>query len=134
MHWVGPVSSRTSPGSAPRPCRNPEELSMIATCMRLLVLAAALAVAAPTVAQTMEFACPTPGTIFTYDSGVSVVARGQEGMDCAMENVGGKPFKVRALLISNPSSDGSNTSALIAALRPERLWPLKVGNRIEATY
>ncbi len=107
---------------------------MIATSMRFLAFAASLAVAAPAVAQTMDFSCPKPGTTFTYDSGVSVVARGQENMDCVMENVGGKPFKVRALLISNPSSDGSNTSALIAALRPERLWPLKVGNRVEATY
>jgi hypothetical protein len=100
-----------------------------------LALGAALCgLAAPGFGQTMEFGCPTPGTTFTYDSGVSVVARGQEGMDCAMENVGGKPFKVRALLISNPSSDGSSTSALIAALKPERLWPLKVGHRVEATY
>ena len=106
---------------------------MIAT-MRFLALATFMAFAAPAVAQTMEFACPDPGTTFTYDSGVKVVARGQEDMDCKMENDAGKPFKVRALLISNPSSDGTNTSALIAALRPERLWPLKVGNRIEATY
>jgi hypothetical protein len=107
---------------------------MIATRLCFLALTASLAFAAPAAAQTMEFGCPTPGTVFTYDSGISVVARGQDNMDCAMENVGGKPFKVRALLISNPSSDGSNTSALIAALRPERLWPLKVGNRIDATY
>ncbi len=105
--------------------------------MRASCLAVALtlvAITSPAIGQTMEFACPSPGTIFTYDSGISVVARGQNGMDCNMENVGGKPFKVRALLISDPSSDGTNTSALIAALRPERLWPLKVGNRIEASY
>ena len=85
-------------------------------------------------AQTMEFGCPEPGTTFAFDSGISVVARGQEGMDCKMEIVGGAPFKVRGLLIANPSADGANTSALIAALRPERLWPLKVGNKIEASY
>jgi hypothetical protein len=105
--------------------------------MRVFCSATVLAIAAfvsPAIGQTMDFACPDPGTTFIYDSGVSVVARGRDGMDCTMENAGGKPFKVRALLISNPSSDGTNTSALIAALRPERLWPLKVGNKIEATY
>jgi hypothetical protein len=101
------------------------------------VLAPAFAIAVfaiPAASQTMDFACPEPGTTFTYDSGVSVVARGRDGMDCTMENVGGKPFKVRALLFSNPSSDGANISALIAALRPERLWPLKIGKKIDATY
>jgi hypothetical protein len=82
----------------------------------------------------MEFACPEPGTTITFDSGVNVVARGQEGMDCKMEVVGGAPFKLRALLIANPSPDGANTSAFIAAVRPERLWPLKVGNKIEASF
>src|SRR6266481_5186779 len=107
------------------------------TTMRASCLAAALALAAfasPASGQTMEFGCPDPGTTFTYDSGVNVVARGQDGMDCKMEIVGGAPFKVRALLIANPSPDGADTSAFIAALRPERLWPLKVGNKIEASY
>jgi hypothetical protein len=85
-------------------------------------------------AQTMEFACPAPGTTFVFDSGANVVARGQEGMDCKMEIVGGKPFKVRGLLFDNPAADGSDKSAFIAALRPERLWPLAVGKKIEATY
>ncbi len=106
--------------------------------MRSLFSALVLAVAAfvpPAVGQpTMDFACPEPGTTFTYDSGTSVVSRGRDGMDCAMDTVAGKPFKVRALLISNPSSGGGDTTGLIAALRPERLWPLKVGNKIEATY
>ena len=66
-------------------------------------------------AQTMEFACPDPGTTFTYDSGVKVVARGRSGMDCNMERVGGGPFKLRALLFDNPSADGNDTSAFIAA-------------------
>ena len=85
-------------------------------------------------AQTMEFACPDPGTTFTYDSGTKVVARGHDGMDCTMEIVGGKPYKLRALLIDNPSPDGRDTSAFIAALRPERLWPLQVGKKIEADF
>jgi hypothetical protein len=109
---------------------------MIAT-MRASGLAVALALAAfasPASGQTMEFGCPNPGTTFTYDSGTNVVARGQDGMDCKMEIVSVAPFKVRALLIANPSPDGADTSAFIAALRPERLWPLKVGNTIEASY
>ena len=84
-------------------------------------------------AQTMEFACPAPGTTFVFDSGANIVARGQEGMDCKMEIVGGKPFKVRALLFDNPSADGSDKSAFIEALKPERLWPLAVGKKIEAS-
>src|SRR5260370_3078809 len=94
---------------------------------------ALLAFAGPAFAQTMEFACPGAGTPFTFDSGVNIVARGQDGMDCAMDVVGGKPFKVRGLLIANPSPDGSDTSSFIAALRPQRLCPLKVGNKIEPT-
>jgi hypothetical protein len=92
------------------------------------------AFAGPAAAQTMEFDCPSPGTVFTYDSGTKVVARGRDGMDCTMEVQGGKPSKVRALLIDNPSADGSDTSAFIAALRPERLWPLQIGKKIEADY
>jgi hypothetical protein len=105
--------------------------------MRVLSLAAAMtfvALAVPAFGQTMEFGCPNPGTTFTFDSGVNIVARGQEGMDCKMEIVGGAPFKVRGLLIANPSPDGADTSSFIAALRPERLWPLKVGNKVEASY
>lgn len=85
-------------------------------------------------AQTMAFACPEPGTTFTYDSGVKVVARGRDGMDCLMDRVGGKPFRLRALLLDNPSPDGADTSAYINALKPERLWPLEVGRKIEARY
>lgn len=85
-------------------------------------------------AQTMQFACPEPGTTFTYDSGVKVIARGRDGMDCTMDRVGGKPFKLRALLFDNPSPDGADMSAYINALRPERLWPLEVGKKIEARY
>jgi len=97
-------------------------------------LAVALLCAGAASAQTMEFACPDPGTTFTYDSGVKVVARGREGMDCTMERVGGQPFKLRALLFDNPSADGADLTAYIAALRPERLWPLEVGKKIEASY
>jgi hypothetical protein len=85
-------------------------------------------------AQTMEFACPDPGTTFTYDSGVKVVSRGRDGTDCNMDRVGGKPFKLSALLFDNPSPEGNDTSAYVAALRPERLWPLEVGKKIEARY
>ena len=105
--------------------------------MKLPALSALLAVCAlsgAASAQTMDFACPDPGTTFTYDSGVKVVARGRDGMDCTMERVGGKPFKLRALLFDNPSAEGNDTSAYIAALRPERLWPLEVGKKIEASY
>ena len=100
----------------------------------LAVAAALCGLATPGFGQTMEFGCPEPGTTITFDSGVSVVALGEEGMDCKMEVAGGAPFKLRALLIANPSPDGASTSAFIAALRPERLWPLKVGNKIEASY
>ena len=99
-----------------------------------VLLAALLVPSAMASAQTMEFACPDPGTTFTYDSGTKVVARGRDGMDCNMEIVGGKPYKLRALLIDNPSPDGADTSAFIAALRPERLWPLQVGKKIEASF
>jgi hypothetical protein len=100
----------------------------------LSVLSAALLCSGTASAQTMAFACPDPGTTFTYDSGVKVVARGREGMDCTMDRVGGKPFKLRALLFDNPSADGADLTAYIAALRPERLWPLEVGKKIEASY
>src|SRR5262249_26224385 len=83
------------------------------------LLAGSLACSAA--AQTMEFGCPAPGTVIAFDSGIKVVSRGQDGMDCNMEEMGGKPFKIRALLISNPGPDGSNMGPFIAALRPERL-------------
>jgi len=104
--------------------------------MKMRPAAVVLAALFPTMAaaQTMDFACPEPGTTFTYDSGVKVVAKGRDGMDCTMEIVGGRPYKLRALLIDNPSPDGKDTSAFIAALRPERLWPLEVGKKIEARY
>ncbi len=103
--------------------------------LRCLPFALAMTAFAGTAsAQTMEFACPAPGTTFVFDSGANIVARGQEGMDCKMEIVGGKPFKVRGLLFDNPAADGSDKSAFIAALKPERLWPLAVGKKIEATY
>ncbi|KAK6020389.1 hypothetical protein OSTOST_13957, partial [Ostertagia ostertagi] len=106
-----------------------------ADCPPLLsTLSAALLTAGAASAQTMEFACPDPGTTFTYDSGVKVVARGRSGMDCNMERVGGGPFKLRALLFDNPSADGNDATAFIAALRPERLWPLEAGKKIEASY
>ena len=41
---------------------------------------------------------------------------------------------MRALLFDNPSPDGSDKSAFIEALKPERLWPLDVGKKIEASY
>ncbi|SEP01858.1 hypothetical protein SAMN02990966_03712 [Rhodospirillales bacterium URHD0017] len=85
-------------------------------------------------AQTMDFACPAPGTTFTYDSGTKVVARGKDGMDCTMEIVGGKPYKLRALLFDNPAPDGADTTAYINALKPERLWPLAVGKKVEADF
>ena len=104
--------------------------------MKLRLVAALLAALAPgaLAAQTMDFACPAPGTTFTYDSGTKVVARGRDGTDCLMDRTGGKPFKISALLFDNPSADGTDTSAYIAALKPERLWPLEVGKRIEARY
>jgi hypothetical protein len=99
-----------------------------------LALAAAILPSAMAAAQTMDFGCPDTGTTFTFDSGVKVVSRGRDGMDCRMDTVGGAPFRLRALLIANPSPDGRDTSAYIAALRPERLWPLEVGKKIEARY
>jgi hypothetical protein len=103
--------------------------------LRLLsFVLAASSFAAAASAQTMEFGCPNPGTTFVFDSGVNIVARGRDGMDCTMEVAGGAPFKIRALLFANPAPDGSDTSAFIAALKPERLWPLEIGKKIEATY
>jgi hypothetical protein len=98
------------------------------------LLAATLLPSTMAAAQTMDFACPDPGTTFTYDSGIKVVAKGRDGMDCTMEIVGGKPYKLRALLFDNPAPDGSDVTSFIDALRPERLWPLSVGKKIDARY
>ena len=109
---------------------------MIST-MRAFCLAVALALAAfasPAIGQTMEFGCPDAGTTISFDSGTRIVSRGQDGMDCKMESADGKSFRVRGLLISSASPDGGDNSAFMAALRPERLWTLKVGNKIEASY
>ena len=99
--------------------------------MKLRSAAVVLAALLPSAvaAQTMDFACPDPGTTFTYDSGTKVVAKGRDGMDCSMEIVGGKPYKLRALLFDNPSTDGRDMSAFLNALKPERLWPLEIGKR-----
>ncbi len=94
----------------------------------------ALVLALPAAAQTMPFACPAPGTAISFDSGITVVARGQDGMDCKMDTVGGKPFRMRGLLFPNPSAEGADMTSFIEALRPERLWPLAVGKKIEANY
>jgi len=105
-------------------------------CLPLLTaftLASALP-AGNAAAQTMDFDCPAPGTTFVFDSGTRTVARGRTGMDCDMQVVGGAPFKLRGLLIANPGPDGSDMTAFTAALRPERLWPLEVGKKIEARY
>ncbi len=99
------------------------------------LFAVALALLAGTAAaQTMEFGCPKPGTAFTFDNGATMTARGQEGMDCVMQKEDGKGFKVRALLFANPAPDGSDISAFMAVLKPERLWPLAIGKKIEASY
>ena len=67
--------------------------------MRLAAaLIAALLLPVAAGAQTMEFGCPDPGTTFTYDSGVKVTAKGRDGMDCLMQIVDGKPYRLRALL------------------------------------
>jgi hypothetical protein len=103
--------------------------------LRRFSFAAALALMAGAAsAQTMEFGCPKPGTTFVFDSGTSMTARGMAGMDCTMQKIGGPAVKVRALLLDNPGPDGKNTSAFIAAIKPERLWPLAVGKKIEASY
>ena len=85
-------------------------------------------------AQTMDFDCPAPGTTITFDSGTQIVAKSRDGMDCVMDTVGGKPFKIRGLLFANPSASGGDMSDFINALKPERLWPLSVGKKIEADY
>lgn len=107
--------------------------------LRLAAAAAApllanLLLAPATAAQTMDFACPEPGTVVTYDSGTRVTARGRDGFDCLMESADGNPYRVRALLFDNPAPGGGDISPFIAALRPERLWPLQVGRKIEADY
>jgi hypothetical protein len=98
------------------------------------ILLATLLPSAMASAQTMDFACPDPGTTFAFDSGTKIVARARDGMACSMDIVGGTPFKMYALMIANPSPEGADTSAFIAAIRPERLWPLQVGKKIEARY
>ncbi len=103
--------------------------------LRCLSFAAALALlAGAAAAQTMDFSCPKPGTTFAFDSGTSMTAHGRDGMDCIMQKSGGPAVKIRALLFDNPGPDGKDTSAFIAAIRPERLWPLAVGKKIEASY
>lgn len=104
--------------------------------MKLRSAAVVLAALLPSAvaSQTMDFACPDPGTTFTYDSGTKVLAKGRDGMDCTMEIVGGKPYRLRALLFDNPAPGGTDTTAYINALKPERLWPLAVGKKIEADF
>jgi hypothetical protein len=103
--------------------------------LRRLSFAAMLALLTGTAsAQTMDFGCPKPGTTFVFDSGTTMTARGHDGMDCTMQFADGKGFKVRALLFANPAPDGSDISAFIAAVKPERLWPLAIGKKIEASY
>lgn len=103
--------------------------------LRRVSLAFALALLGGTAsAQTMEFGCPKPGTTFVFDNGVEVTARGREDVDCAMQFANGKSFRNRALLFANPAPDGSDISAFLAAVKPERLWPLQVGRKIEASY
>ncbi|WP_421995298.1 hypothetical protein [Reyranella sp.] len=106
----------------------------LAAVLTAALLPIAALPSAPAVAQTMDFACPEPGTTFTYDSGTKVTAKGRDGMDCLMQIVGGQPYRLRALLFDNPSPDGSDMTAFISALKPERLWPLEVGKKIEARY
>ena len=101
---------------------------------RLAFALAAVFLAGAAHSQTMDFACPAPGTTFTFDSGTKVVAKGRDKDDCLMDVAGGAPFRMRSLLFTNPAPDGSDSTAFIAALKPERLWPLEVGKRIEATY
>ena len=95
---------------------------------------AAIAFANGAHAQTMAFGCPASGTTITFDNDVVVTSQGQDGMDCKMDTKGGKPFKIRGLLFANPAADGGDMTTFIAALRPERLWPLEVGKKIEASY
>ena len=103
--------------------------------LRCFSFAATLALLAGTAsAQTMEFGCPKPGTTFAFDNGTSMTAHSRDGMDCVMQKSGGPAVKVRALLFDNPGPDGKDTSAFISAIRPERLWPLAVGKKIEASY
>ena len=102
--------------------------------LRIAAILAALLLPAAVQAQTMDFACPDPGTTFAYDSGIKVIAKGRDGWDCLMENVGGKPYKLRALLFDNPAAGGQDMSAFIAALKPERLFPLQVGRKVGADY
>jgi hypothetical protein len=99
-----------------------------------LLVAATLAVAIVPAANAMDFSCPAPGTTIEFDSGVKVIARGKAGNDCLMDDVGGKPFRMRALMLANPGPDGTDTSAFVNAIRPERLFPLAVGKRIEARH
>lgn len=100
--------------------------------LRVFVALLLTATAGEAAAQTMAFGCPAAGTTFIFDSGTKVVSRGQDGVDCKMDTVDGAPFKMRALLIPNPGPDGSDTSTFLATLKPERLWPLSVGKKVEA--
>ena len=100
---------------------------------RLLVATVIAAAFVPT-ADAMDFNCPAPGTTIEFDSGVKVIARNKDGSDCLMDEVGGKPFRIRALMLANPAADGTDTTAFVNAIRPERLFPLTPGKRIEARH
>jgi hypothetical protein len=102
---------------------------MLKPCLLALVGAA---FALP--AAAMDLACPTVGTTIEFDSGTRVVAKGKDAGDCLMEEMGGKPFRIRALMLANPAADGADTSAFVNDIRPERLFPLTVGKRLEARH
>ena len=92
---------------------------------RLRFCSAALLPSAVASAQTMDFACPDPGTTFTYDSGTKVVARGRDGMDCTMEIVGRQALTSCARCCSTiPRPTAPTRRPSSTPLKPERLWPL----------
>ena len=79
--------------------------------LRVAALLAALLPPAAGQTQTMDFACPAPGTTFTYDSGTKVIAKGRDGFDCLMQIEGGKPYRLRALDSSCPHSRAAPPSS-----------------------
>lgn len=99
-------------------------------------LAATAAFASAAQAQTAEFKCPAAGTEFTVVSaGVEskMVAGGQEGTVCLGKSTSGgntRDLRTHYGVIGSVDAAGESYAKGID-LAP--LWPLKVGNKVQAT-
>ena len=98
------------------------------------VLTAALILPAAATAQTMDFACPDPGTTFTYDSGTKVVAQGPRRHGLQHGDRGRQALKLRALAVRQSLARRPRHVGLHRRVEAGALWPLEVGKKIEARY